>query len=64
MFQIDFSAREPIYEQLFTDVIRLAAAGALKPGDKPEAVFALANGETVVAAYEYCNLHGLWKADC
>ena len=35
----------------------------LKPGDKPEAVFALANGETVVAAYEYCNLHGLWKAE-
>ena len=20
-------------------------------------------GEEVVAAYEYCNLHGLWKAD-
>ena len=35
----------------------------LKPGDKPEAVFALAEGETVVAAYEYCNLHGLWKAE-
>ena len=35
----------------------------LKPGDKPEAVFALADGETVVAAYEYCNLHGLWKAE-
>ena len=34
----------------------------LKPGEKPEAVFALAEGETVVAAYEYCNLHGLWKA--
>ena len=27
----------------------------------PEAVFALAEGEEVVAAYEYCNLHGLWK---
>ena len=25
--------------------------------------FALADGETVVAAYEYCNLHGLWKAE-
>jgi superoxide reductase len=35
----------------------------LKPGEKPEAVFALAEGETVVAAYEYCNLHGLWKAE-
>ena len=35
----------------------------LKPGEKPEAVFALAEGEKVVAAYEYCNLHGLWKAE-
>ena len=35
----------------------------LKPGEKPEAVFALAEGETAVAAYEYCNLHGLWKAN-
>ena len=29
----------------------------------PEAVFALAEGEQAVAAYEYCNLHGLWKAE-
>ena len=35
----------------------------LKPGEKPEAVFMLADGESVVAAYEYCNLHGLWKAE-
>ena len=34
----------------------------LKPGDKPEAVFALAEGETLTAAYDYCNLHGLWSA--
>lgn len=34
----------------------------LKPGEKPAAVFALAEGDKVVAAYEYCNLHGLWKA--
>ena len=34
----------------------------LQPGQAPEAVFALAEGEKVVAAYEYCNLHGLWKA--
>ena len=32
----------------------------LKPGDKPEATFALAEGDKPVAAYEYCNLHGLW----
>ena len=35
---------------------------SLKPGDKPEACFALCEGDEVVAAYEYCNLHGLWKS--
>ncbi len=35
----------------------------LRPGEKPAAQFALAEGETAVAAYEYCNLHGLWKAE-
>ena len=29
--------------------------------DKPIAEFKLADGEKFVAAYEYCNLHGLWK---
>ncbi len=33
----------------------------LKPGMKPEAVFRV--NEKAVAAYEYCNLHGLWKAE-
>lgn len=35
----------------------------LDPTGRPEAVFALAPGETPVAAYESCNLHGIWKAD-
>ena len=35
----------------------------LKPGDKPVATFALTDTDAVVAAYEYCNLHGLWKAE-
>lgn len=35
----------------------------LKPEEKPEAVFVLADGEEAVAAYEYCNLHGLWKKE-
>ena len=29
--------------------------------DKPRAEFKLADGEELVAAYEYCNLHGLWE---
>ena len=32
----------------------------LKPGEKPEARFVVT--EPVIAAYEYCNLHGLWGA--
>lgn len=35
----------------------------LTPGQRPAARFALAEGESAVAAYEFCNLHGLWKAD-
>lgn len=34
----------------------------LKPGEKPEAIFALCEGDEAVAVYAYCNLHGLWKA--
>lgn len=33
----------------------------LKPGEAPEANFAVT--EPVIAAYEFCNLHGLWKAE-
>ncbi|MDD4565113.1 MAG: desulfoferrodoxin family protein [Eubacteriales bacterium] len=35
----------------------------LEVGKEPKAEFALSNGETAVAAFEYCNLHGLWKAE-
>lgn len=35
----------------------------LNPEEAPEAVFALAEGQTPKAIYAYCNLHGLWKAD-
>lgn len=34
----------------------------LKPEQAPKAEFALVEGDKVVAAYAYCNLHGLWKA--
>lgn len=34
----------------------------LTPDDEPTATFNLA-GEKPVAVYEYCNLHGLWKAE-
>ncbi len=35
----------------------------LSSTDKPQAVFALADGDELIAAYAYCNLHGLWKAE-
>lgn len=35
----------------------------LDPGSNPEAEFYLAEGEQAVAAYAYCNLHGLWKME-
>ena len=35
---------------------------ALTVGERPVAVFALTEGDEVITAYEYCNLHGLWKA--
>ena len=34
----------------------------LKPEEAPEASFMICDGETVGAVYEYCNIHGLWKA--
>lgn len=33
----------------------------LKAGEKPEATFVLAEGDKLIATYEWCNLHGLWK---
>ena len=56
----------PMEEKHFIEWIELIADGAsyrayLKPGDKPEAVFHVK--ATHVAAREYCNLHGLWKAE-
>ncbi len=35
---------------------------ALELPGEPEAAFCLDEGEEFIAAYEYCNLHGLWKA--
>lgn len=34
-----------------------------KPGDSSELNFALTEDDKLIAAYAYCNLHGLWKAE-
>ena len=55
----------PMMEEHFIQFIVLETEGgfqkkALKPGDKPVAEFIVADGDKPKAAYEYCNLHGLW----
>lgn len=35
----------------------------LTPGSAPSAEFSVTEGDKVLSAYAYCNLHGLWKAD-
>ena len=58
----------PMLEAHYIAAIMLETARSLqvkymRPTDKPEAEFIVAPGETAVTVYEYCNLHGLWKAD-
>ncbi len=59
------SVLHPMEEKHYIEWIELIADGKayrkfLKPGDVPEAIFCIDAKE--VAAREYCNLHGLWKA--
>lgn len=35
----------------------------LKPGDRPEAAFAVSADDRAEAVYAFCNLHGLWCAE-
>lgn len=56
----------PMEEKHYIEWIELIADGKiyrahLKPGDKPEAIFMIEASRVV--AREYCNLHGLWKAE-
>ena len=58
----------PMAEEHFIEWIALETQEGnqrkeLKPGSKPQAVFMLAETDKAVAAYAYCNLHGLWKAE-
>lgn len=55
-------AEEHFIEWIYLQTERGGQRRCLAPGEAPEATFALA-GEKPVAAYAYCNLHGLWKAD-
>lgn len=60
------SVEHPSLDAHYIEFIVLVTEGGfqmkwLKPGMKPEATFKVT--DQPVAAYEYCNLHGLWKAE-
>jgi len=60
------AAPHPMEEKHWIEWIELLADGQayrqfLSPGQAPEAFFAIEAKK--VAAREYCNLHGLWKAE-
>ncbi|MFO7685636.1 MAG: desulfoferrodoxin [Desulfobacterales bacterium] len=59
------SVAHPMEEKHYIEWVELIADGKayrqfLKPGQTPEAIFAI--DAAAVTAREYCNLHGLWKA--
>jgi superoxide reductase len=59
------SVAHPMEEKHYIEWIEIMADGKayrqfLKPGDAPEAVFAIKAHK--IEAREHCNLHGLWKA--
>ena len=61
------AAEHPMIEEHYIEWIAVQTKSgnqrkALIPGAKPEASFALEEGDEVEAVYAYCNLHGLWKA--
>lgn len=54
-------APEHFIEWVYLQTEKGGQRKALVPGAAPEAVFVLTDDKPV-AAYAYCNLHGLWKA--
>lgn len=61
------SAEHPMTEEHYIQWICLQTKfgnqrKALVPGEKPEKCFAVCEGDEVIAAYAYCNLHSLWKS--
>ncbi len=52
---------EHLIQWVYLETNRGGHRCALAASDEPKAVFMMADGEKPVAAYAYCNLHGLWK---
>lgn len=62
------SAKHPMMENHYIEWIVLETTKGnqkikLSYTDEPKAEFLLTEGDAVIAAYEYCNLHGLWKSN-
>nr|WP_315024323.1 desulfoferrodoxin family protein [uncultured Aminipila sp.] len=62
------SVEHPMVEEHFIEWLYLLTSKGgqrkgLAPGEKPEAQFALVDGEKPLEVYAYCNLHGLWKTE-
>ena len=54
---------EHFIEWIALETSQGAQRKVLNPGEAPVLTFALAEGETPLAAYEHCNLHGLWMKE-
>lgn len=64
MFTLDYKSRLPIYEQLYKDITRRAALGAMEQGEPLPSVRALAqelgvNPNTVQKAYQMLERDGI-----
>ncbi|WP_411677909.1 GntR family transcriptional regulator [Caproicibacter sp.] len=64
MFVLDYKSRLPIYEQLYRSITRMAAMGAMEPGEALPSVRALAqelgvNPNTVQKAYQMLERDGI-----
>lgn len=62
------SVAHPMEEKHYIEWIALETKNSsqlkmLNPGEEPKAVFALTDGDEIVSAYAYCNLHGLWASN-
>lgn len=56
------STEEHYIQWITLETKKGAQRAILSPGDVPKAEFFLSEGDEVIAAYEYCNLHELWVA--
>jgi superoxide reductase len=62
------SAPHPMTPEHYIQWIALEVEGKvqfalLTPDSEPKSTFAVKDNSVPITAYEYCNLHGLWKAE-